>query len=146
MSYDWILWCCLSCCGHWKVTRSLVSYDFGILLVLVCTNWKVTRSLVSYDATNFLAVASRSIERSPDHWWVTTLWISPRYETSSLKGHQIIGELRLPKRKAIYCCHLLKGHQIIGELRHRALALSYLTSSIERSPDHWWVTTFLPRI
>ena len=35
-----------------------------------------------------------------------------------LKGHQIIGELRLPSLLAEGEVELLKGHQIIGELRH----------------------------
>ena len=59
---------------NWKVTRSLVSYDVRVLhrnyLVL---DWKVTRSLVSYD------------------WSFTFSSISK----TKLKGHQIIGELRL---------------------------------------------------
>ena len=171
--------------------------------------WKVTRSLVSYDKSNSISASSYWIERSPDHWWVTTnamlfnygvqierspdhWWVTTkellRYQLLfRLKGHQIIGELRLFH----FCQHLgtdgLKGHQIIGELRQRwARArrrniqlkghqiigeLRHILHShhnhrirlkghqiigelrlgdwgfnvayfIERSPDHWWVTTF----
>ena len=52
-----------------------------------------------------------------------------------LKGHQIIGELRLLK-VVTTSGSPLKGHQIIGELRpSRVVLLS--PGCIERSPDHW---------
>mgnify|MGYP006952325261 CR=1 FL=1 len=140
---------------------------------------------MSYDPTTVVLLAMILIERSPDHWWVTTLrlpsvvlplnWKVTRslvsYDDSDttfakvglLKGHQIIGELRLwatsflpsadnwkvtrslvsydqtlkPELSFLW----LKGHQIIGELRPSILVISFL-ASIERSPDHWWVTTF----
>ena len=57
--------------------------------------WKVTRSLVSYDDEE------------------DTL-----YRSVSLKGHQIIGELRLKLAALQKPAMPLKGHQIIGELRH----------------------------
>ena len=59
-----------------------------------------------------------------------------------LKGHQIIGELRLQRGEPIGYGISLKGHQIIGELRpiHAVFAASLMF--IERSPDHWWVTTY----
>ena len=55
------------------VTRSLVSYDFGCLILrhLSCIEW------------------------SPDHWWVTTLSFRLLHLPRLLNGHQIIGELRL---------------------------------------------------
>ena len=126
---------------NWKVTRSLVSYDFEpealkaekslkghqiigelrltvvVVFDLAMINWKVTRSLVSYDSICVCFIISNRIERSPDHWWVTTY---PRG----------------------FCCfwHVLKGHQIIGELRlKRRMVICKVW--IERSPDHWWVTT-----
>ena len=34
-----------------------------------------------------------------------------------MKGHQIIGELRLKNEKNLFWVEKLKGHQIIGELR-----------------------------
>ena len=52
-----------------------------------------------------------------------------------LKGHQIIGELR-PDRCIEQLKSILKGHQIIGELRLRCLCFRVLLV-IERSPDHW---------
>ena len=36
---------------------------------------------------------------------------------SLLKGHQIIGELRLTVKLEVWLTPQLKGHQIIGELR-----------------------------
>ena len=40
-------------------------------------------------------------------------------QIDALKGHQIIGELRpITKRSMSFALHILKGHQIIGELRH----------------------------
>ena len=106
-------------CWYWKVTRSLVSYDSILFFTLkLIINWKVTRSLVSYDRTIYSHSTENSIERSPDHWWVTTLRASA---SAMLKG--------------------LKGHQIIGELRLKTNSLQ-LPSAIERSPDHWWVTTW----
>ena len=57
----------------WKVTRSLVSYDPYLANFLKCfKDWKVTRSLVSYDYPVQPKHRSVFIERSPDHWWVTT--------------------------------------------------------------------------
>ena len=82
-----------------------------------------------------------------------------------LKGHQIIGELRLFQLSALENPLRLKGHQIIGELRPSLVfqprflsnwrvtrsLVSYdhvgfqigVESYIEGSPDHWWVTTLL---
>ena len=78
----------------WKVTRSLVSYDRNnIRQIRHRSHWKVTRSLVSYD----LSI----------HVWL---------KVAILKGHQIIGELRLTQGSYSNVL-LLKGHQIIGELR-----------------------------
>ena len=104
---------------NWKVTRSLVSYDLILQIFSVTLPyWKVTRSLVSYDSDITLqSVGVWVIERSPDHWWVTT------YTDVYL-----------------HCLSGLKGHQIIGELRPWSLRVGG-TSRIERSPDHWWVTT-----
>ena len=146
--------------------------------------WRVTRSLVSYDITHSWGCCC-CIEGSPDHWWVTTIaicfkldaddWRVTRslvsYDESiwasnflpSLKGHQIIGELRLSfqhqlkKTRVIegspdhwwvttlslscFDSHFkLKGHQIIGELRLWRPAFND-SDIIEGSPDHWWVTT-----
>ena len=153
----------------------------------MCYYWKVTRSLVSYDVTSYIIICCSVIERSPDHWWVTTTaaaiyptastnWKVTRslvsYDiysfnraapTTRLKGHQIIGELRHLKLKSSFSFCWLKGHQIIGELRLLKACLSSLERTlkghqiigelrrewlfnchdnlIERSPDHWWVTT-----
>ena len=111
----------LYACFHWRVTRSLVSYDCRYVVPNAkCWHWRVTRSLVSYDLVNKIVRFFILIEGSPDHWWVTT--------TQSLS--KIVG-------------YWLKGHQIIGELRP---LMGYLLNSsleIEGSPDHWWVTTSL---
>ena len=80
-------------------------------------HWRVTRSLVSYDQQQLQTLMKHLIEGSPDHWWVTTLCSSSVTECKWLKGHQIIGELRLN------------------------YFLFFSFSSIEGSPDHWWVTT-----
>ncbi len=79
---------------YWKVTRSLVSYDFVLSPVEMRYNWKVTRSLVSYD--KFSIFFSKIMK---------------------LKGHQIIGELRRWSNYYFVRTIILKGHQIIGELR-----------------------------
>ena len=108
-----------------------------------------------------------TIERSPDHWWVTTghngvpfnlshwkvtrslvsydLAQKPAIPSSLLKGHQIIGELRLKPFGLSGEWRQLKGHQIIGELRP-IFSKPTLAQKIERSPDHWWVTTVLPAV
>ena len=99
-------------------------------------DWKVTRSLVSYDLLSFQNIHLQEIERSPDHWWVTT---NHRYLISKqgkLKGHQIIGELRHSCCCVSSSCYKLKGHQIIGELR--LFPFLYL----EDFP-HWKVTRSL---
>ena len=80
-------------------------------------NWRVTRSLVSYDRIFTYCCCCCCIEGSPDHWWVTT-----------------------DRTNLITCLFRLKGHQIIGELR-LSKALSQHLNVIEGSPDHWWVTT-----
>ena len=102
---------------HWKVTRSLVSYDsprcmddcFATLKghqiigelrqnfvkeKVKGINWKVTRSLVSYDLKTLLILPMWN------NWKVTRSLVSydrnevPVVENIVLKGHQIIGELR----------------------------------------------------
>ena len=96
-----------------------MSYDqFTVAICRPAFNWKVTRSLVSYDLISSTLDTFHFIERSPDHWWVTTSIFICSYKPLPLKGHQIIGELR-PSRCAKTCD----------------------TQLIERSPDHWWVTT-----
>lgn len=56
------------------------------------------------------------IERSQDHWWVTTSFLSPKTKKKKLKGHQIFGELRqiagqLPLSvRRIYCRHHQQRH------------------------------------
>ena len=104
--------------GHQIIGELRHRYSFNLALA---TNWKVTRSLVSYD-----------------HFYLS-FFIYPLL----LKGHQIIGELR-PAFKDSEHTLQLKGHQIIGELRLRRANFGSMTS-IERSPDHWWVTTMFSR-
>ena len=128
---------------YWKVTRSLVSYDKG---GNVCdhtwSNWKVTRSLVSYDFSSRVVPSTIIIERSPDHWWVTThpshIDIQRYYwkVTRSLVSYDL-HDLTFEEVKE------LKGHQIIGELRPLNVLSWASFIKIERSPDHWWVTTEL---
>ena len=67
-------------------------------------------------------------------------WIYQGYNTFLLKGHQIIGELRLLQLLLLQPVQPLKGHQIIGELRLNTFCSKRIII-IERSPDHWWVTT-----
>ena len=101
------------------VTRSLVSYDpWRTIMKTLTLYWKVTRSLVSYDIQK--QIQSACIQ---------------------LKGHQIIGELRLYRCLSPLFIGQLKGHQIIGELRPYPIAIEDSWVIIERSPDHWWVTT-----
>ena len=56
--------------------------------------------------------------------------------SSGLKGHQIIGELRQTKENMGIALLVLKGHQIIGELRLARYSLVSMIA-IEGSPDHW---------
>ena len=140
MSYDLIAENkALSFC-YWKVTRSLVSYDFNLCCNdrsftlkghqiigelrlfsifdgVVNTNWKVTRSLVSYDRTVFCNTFSIRIERSPDHWWVTT-----------------------SNSQAKFCLRYWKVTRSLVSY-DRAAPTTRAREDIERSPDHWWVTT-----
>ena len=82
--------------NHWRVTRSLVSYDIYLGTTPPdAFNWRVTRSLVSYDLSGLEGLQDFEIEGSPDHWWVTTTLIVWIETPLGLKGHQIIGELRL---------------------------------------------------
>ena len=126
---------------NWRVTRSLVSYDkFKKAWCSSSVNWRVTRSLVSYDIKGIPMDSLFKIEGSPDHWWVTTKLTSYLQSPYRLKGHQIIGELRLTLLNEFFELVPLKGHQIIGELRRLPLKSLWL-HLIEGSPDHWWVTT-----
>ena len=141
MSYDMYMATNRNWIIYWRVTRSLVSYDYircvkvpvselkghqiigelrlhDLPLYDQLLHWRVTRSLVSYDL--------------PDLSGLNVL---------ILKGHQIIGELRLTKRY-LSSWVKLKGHQIIGELR-RDFPLGWTHCQIEGSPDHWWVTTWM---
>ena len=101
---------------NWKVTRSLVSYDFSFNVLILFIYWKVTRSLVSYDSSAGLLKKIHEIERSPDHWWVTThnsySWsLNCNWKvTRSLVSYDWIPAFKLSLQT-------LKGHQIIGELR-----------------------------
>ena len=119
MSYDWCIITHDYFSYDWKVTRSLVSYDStsstGVWFSL---NWKVTRSLVSYD---FTVTIWRPAFKD---WKVTRSLVS--YDFSCVCSDYIIW---------------LKGHQIIGELRLLLKDCSLPSALIERSPDHWWVTT-----
>ena len=84
---------------NWRVTRSLVSYDrIDISILFILIYWRVTRSLVSYDNAEITSLIPLSIEGSPDHWWVTTKQRVALLYSLPLKGHQIIGELRLNVR------------------------------------------------
>ena len=80
-------------------------------------NWRVTRSLVSYVRHLFEQPISWLIEGSPDRWWVTSATSFFASAPISLKGHQIVGELRPCSNQEL------------------------LASSIEGSPDRWWVTS-----
>ena len=91
---------------------------------------------MSYDSVLSVRKHLLFIEGSPDHWWVTTLCIFRRVLFRSLKGHQIIGELRLGYKSFCSSSHILKGHQIIGELRLKPFGLS-------GEWRHWRVTRSL---
>ena len=104
-----------------------------------------------------------TIEGSPDHWWVTTIPSECFKLPKKLKGHQIIGELRL-MTPTLHCImwdwrvtRSLVSYDLISNLQSipledwrvtRSLVsydYSYLINInnrvIEGSPDHWWVTT-----
>ena len=102
-----------------------------------CSNWKVTRSLVSYDAFKLSDITLQRIERSPDHWWVTTSNVTIAFLWFRLKGHQIIGELRPRYAFSRAAATRLKGHQIIGELRPHSITKILIQTS------NWKVTRSL---
>ena len=140
MSYD----CCFikrhNHATYWKVTRSLVSYD------LRCGVLNLLRSLKGHQIIGELrpelsvSLHWHPIERSPDHWWVTTSPPASSMDFSILKGHQIIGELR----RIPYCSHNLGTYWKVTRSLvsyDYTLLQSQPWHLIERSPDHWWVTT-----
>ena len=73
---------------HWWVTTRRTSINLHFHY------WRVTRSLVSYDYNPIYPQRCLIIEGSPDHWWVTTPKSWVKIQIAALKGHQIIGELR----------------------------------------------------
>ena len=95
---------------HWWVTTLTRS------LTLAFLDWRVTRSLVSYDFFYSYSCIAVTIEWSPDHWWVTTKYWEILLVRPTLKGHQIFGELRqiagqLPLSvRRIYCRHHQQRH------------------------------------
>ena len=105
------------CSFYWRVTRSLVSYDFPLFKPLMLLHWRVTRSLVSYDGTEIPFRIT---------WW--------------LKGHQIIGELR---RLSRFLTLLTRDWRVTRSLvSYDVYPIASITfEPIEGSPDHWWVTT-----
>ena len=124
----------------WKVTRSLVSYDWvKHPLAIAGKHWKVTRSLVSYDQRNAGAMHLLLLKGHQIIGELRPPFKVAKFRTK-LKGHQIIGELRQIVPINYSFGYQLKGHQIIGELRPESWVLWSL-GCIERSPDHWWVTT-----
>ena len=95
---------------------------------------------MSYDEVPLLLNEEVVIERSPDHWWVTTAVLAPPEKPTYIErspDHWWVTTLNLMLLKYWM---ILKGHQIIGELRHCSISF-VMTRLIERSPDHWWVTT-----
>ena len=150
--------------AHWRVTRSLVSYDN--LCYCNPSNhyyWRVTRSLVSYDFPYFYhTIRSPQLKGHQIIGELRPVCLFPFLKVLVLKGHQIIGELRLASfvwftwfsnwrvTRSLVSYDVkslskplpasLKGHQIIGELR-QGTADYFNTKNIEGSPDHWWVTT-----
>ena len=128
-------------CTDWRVTRSLVSYDSNFFCSSSLTkNWRVTRSLVSYDVCLLPTVIGSVIEGSPDHWWVTTIKCWPIFNLHSLKGHQIIGELRRNKDKQTSRTNNWRVTRSLVSYDNNQCAV-YRPVKIEGSPDHWWVTT-----
>ena len=72
---------------------------------------------MSYDSFLQYSAETKVIERSPDHWWVTT------------------------KSNLYYCIN--KNWKVTRSLVSYDIAMiaKPMFSCIERSPDHWWVTT-----
>ena len=80
------------------------------------------------------------IERSPDHWWVTTnqalLADSDRFIERS-PDHWWVTTYQYP----VQTCHAIErspDHWWVTTTKGRITNWAIL---IERSPDHWWVTT-----
>ena len=140
VSYDFICYM-MSCREDWRVTRSLVSYDCHKAQIKFFLNWRVTRSLVSYDnILLYMLLNPLKIEGSPDHWWVTTYNYLLSGNKLKLKGHQIIGELRL-LRACLSFFERIEGSPDHWWVTTSGSSQSTCPQNIEGSPDHWWVTT-----
>ena len=74
---------------------------------------------MSYDILIKTSTGNDQIERSPDHWWVTTL--------NSTFTNSVAFIERSPDHWWVTTTTVLAVVVTLG---------------IERSPDHWWVTTF----
>ena len=114
----------------WKVTRSLVSYDHKWVKVVPKISLKGHQIIGELRLIICCQIAHCLIERSPDHWWVTTCSFAAEENPLRLKGHQIIGELR-PSSMQKDTFQWLKGHQIIGELRPFKLSLQTLPTVLK---------------
>ena len=95
---------------------------------------------MSYDTSLIIPFFVWFIERSPDHWWVTTKSAERYAFNLALKGHQIIGELRPQEHFACSLIFIERSPDHWWVTTSNAAAV-YPTADIERSPDHWWVTT-----
>ena len=98
-------------------------------------HWWVTTCIPAFK------LAEATIERSPDHWWVTTnasiCAEAPKYwkVTRSLVSYDDSSTAA-----AVYPTDWKVTRSLVSydQLRHHRQS-RLLT--IERSPDHWWVTT-----
>ena len=141
VSYDSILFTSIKLKTHWKVTRSLVSYDRLKREFNEPTfNWKVTRSLVSYDMNAFDEFLHFYIERSPDHWWVTTKQQHLSYKHLNWKVTRSLVSYDSRQSSSWYSMMYWKvTRSLVSYDIYRKFFFN--KSLIERSPDHWWVTT-----
>ena len=103
-------------------------------------DWRVTRSLVSYVFYGKTYAVHKSIEGSPDRWWVTSSVLFNTILMLSLKGHQIAGELRLLNNCFLYFVYLIEGSPDRWWVTS-GCSLCNFWIGIEGSPDRWWVTS-----
>ena len=119
----------------WVTTSRKTSHKISTNIEGSPDRWWVTTPVFS--RTNI----GSYIEGSPDRWWVTTSRTTIGSYMKTLKGHQIVGELR-----PVYNLCLVEpplDWRVTRSLvsYDNCLSFDIKEPTIEGSPDRWWVTT-----
>ena len=102
--------------------------------------WRVTRSLVSYDYLNPLKILLLALKGHQIIGELRPPLVLLTFQLSILKGHQIIGELR-QLSSYFRILDIIEGSPDHWWVTTEAIKKRLHGKSIEGSPDHWWVTT-----